>query len=96
MHQTPEQVAAIAKKLSTIPDLLEWKINADYSQPAEVERLYMLDGPGLRPYLEGVPVVSDDHPYTEFPLWRRLFHADREQSFSPEKFRQRIRDGGGK
>jgi spermidine synthase len=90
MQQSPQQVAEIAQKLSRIPDLLEWKIDVDYSQPKNLERLYFMDAARLKTFLDGIPAVTDDHPYTEFPLWRRLLHADRERPFTPELFRKKM------
>jgi hypothetical protein len=36
--------------------------------------LLLLDESEMAEYLRGVPIISDNHPYTEFPLWRWIFN----------------------
>ena len=50
-------------------DWLEWE--TPYDNPRKFMDLYLGDEEQLRGFVEGAPVISDDHPYTEFPLWRR-------------------------
>jgi spermidine synthase len=67
---TPEQLAQLADRLGEIPDLGEW--DESYRQPENLKRLFVLDPSGLRRLTASAPAVTDDRPYTEFFLWRRL------------------------
>jgi spermidine synthase len=88
LKQTPEQLAALADKLSRIDDLKEW--NDTYAKPENLRRLYLLDAAGLAKLVAGVPPVTDDKPYTEFPLWRQYFHPKGRGSFDAYKVRARL------
>ena len=67
-EQTPDSLSSLVRRLSQISDLSEW--DAFYQDEAVLANLYLL-GPGaLRGLVKNVPEVTDDHPYTEFPLWR--------------------------
>lgn len=79
--QTPESLEQLTEKLSTISDLSEWEDH--YRDKNVLKQLYLLGPADLSKILENVPEVTDDHPYTEFPLWRvfikrnvRLLHAN--------------------
>jgi hypothetical protein len=61
----------LAKQLSEIEDLKEW--NPVYGDEDSINKLYLLSPTELEKLVENVPEITDDHPYTEFPLWRRLF-----------------------
>ena len=39
-------------------------------------QLLLLNEHELDKYLEGVPVISDNYPYTEFPMWRWLLDPE--------------------
>ena len=68
--QTPESLERLADTLSTIADLSEWEDL--YKDRNMLKQLYLL-GPGnLSEVVENIPEVTDDRPYTEFPLWRVL------------------------
>ncbi|MGL4463375.1 MAG: spermidine synthase, partial [Planctomycetia bacterium] len=69
--QTPEQLKTLYEKLAAIEDLGEW--GGLYRDPANYKNLYLLDAAGLKRLVGDAPVVTDDRPYTEFPLWRTLF-----------------------
>jgi hypothetical protein len=58
------------KKPRFVADIQEW----DHSVPScdAMASLLLLNAPELAEYLEGVRIITDNHPYTEFPLWRRL------------------------
>jgi spermidine synthase len=43
---------------------------------AELRSLKVLDEQRFRDLVRPYPVMTDDWPYTEFPLWRRLFRSD--------------------
>ena len=51
-------------------DINEWDNIA--SRPSDLLKLKVKTAPQLSTYLNGVEQVSDNHPYTEFPLWRRI------------------------
>jgi spermidine synthase len=42
----------------------------------DVKALRVLNEDGFRALVQPYPVMTDDWPYTEFPLWRRLFSKD--------------------
>jgi len=54
-------------------DLEEWGNECD--QPEKVLDLYVTDGERLRTFLAKSPVITDDRPFTEFPLWRAITRA---------------------
>jgi hypothetical protein len=41
-----------------------------YQNEALLTNLYLLGPEALRGFVKNIPEVTDDHPYTEFPLWR--------------------------
>jgi spermidine synthase len=57
-----------------VADLNEWGVGV--KTPRELLALLLLDQQQFREYVRGQPVITDDHPYTEFPLWRRLRQDD--------------------
>lgn len=67
-EQTPASLSALVRRLSKIPDLSEWE--AIYQDEAILANLYLLGPNELRGLVKNLPEVTDDHPYTEFPLWR--------------------------
>jgi spermidine synthase len=67
-QQTPDSLSSLARQLSKIPDLSEW--DTFYQNEALLTNLYLLGPEALRGFVKNVPEVTDDHPYTEFPLWR--------------------------
>lgn len=87
LGQTPEQVNRIAEQLGQVQDLAEW--DQVYCKPADLERMYLTDAAGLDRLLAGVPVISDDRPYTEFPLWRTLLGQGSFHFFGADQVRQR-------
>ncbi len=66
--QTKENIEKLAKRLSVIPDLSEWK--EYYKDEDLLKKLYLLGSDDLFKLVKNVSEVTDDHPYTEFPLWR--------------------------
>jgi spermidine synthase len=60
-----------AAEPAIVTDLAEWE--PWLGNPANLERLHLADPAQAAQWVEGVPIVTDDHPYTEFPLWRSLF-----------------------
>lgn len=69
-----ETVPAKVRKLYDIPaiaaDLREWGDGLD--RPEKILDLYVSDGGALRSVCEHAPLITDDKPFTEFPLWRML------------------------
>lgn len=66
--QTDESLAVLTKKLSTIKDISEW--DAFYGREEELKQLYLLGSKDFAKFVEPAREVTDDRPYTEFPLWR--------------------------
>jgi spermidine synthase len=87
--QTPAQVDALADQLSRIKELGEW--GRSYSDKDKVRRMYLTDGAGLARLVESVPMLTDDRPYTEFPMWRQLFAKDGHDNFRADDVRAWLR-----
>jgi spermidine synthase len=64
----------VHKAFETAPavtaDLVEWGGECD--RPEKVLALYIGDEQQLRPLVSDAPIITDDRPYTEFPLWRAV------------------------
>ncbi len=73
-EQTPDSLSSLARRLSKIPDLSEWE--AFYKDETVLKNLYLLGPEALHNFVENVPEVTDDHPYTEFPLWRGVLTGE--------------------
>jgi spermidine synthase len=71
-----EKIRKLYEKPAVRADLREW--SNDLDEPGKMLRLYVGDGAKLRPAFAGVPVITDDTPYTEFFLWRALGPPDSE------------------
>jgi hypothetical protein len=53
------------------------RVNADINEwepspvrPEDIGKLFLLDATMLGYFTAGAPVITDNNPYTEFPLWR--------------------------
>jgi len=55
-----------------VQDLIEW--TQEKISPGMLRNLLVFKPDGLARFVANQPVISDDHPYTEFPLWRSLFN----------------------
>nr|MBC8363144.1 fused MFS/spermidine synthase [Candidatus Desulfatibia profunda] len=66
--QTEEDIKRVVKRLSEIPDLSEWR--GYYKNENMLKKLYLLGPDDFSKLVQNVSEVTDDHPYTEFPLWR--------------------------
>jgi spermidine synthase len=64
----PDQVMDLARRLAAIPDVSEW--NERFKDPAYLREMYLMGPDLLKKTLAGVRQITDDRPYTEFPLWR--------------------------
>jgi spermidine synthase len=70
MSEVPAKVRRLYDKPAIAADLRTWGDALD--QPAKILDLYATSGAALRKYCSDAPLLADDRPYTEFPLWRRL------------------------
>jgi len=67
-EQTRSSISGLAHQLSKIDDLSEWE--DFYRDESLLKQLYLLGPDQLNILVKNVTEVTDDHPYTEFPLWR--------------------------
>lgn len=72
--QTEEDIKIVVKRLSEIPDLSEWR--EYYKNENMLRKLYLLGPDDFSKLVQNVSEVTDDHPYTEFPLWRGVLTHD--------------------
>jgi spermidine synthase len=73
-EQTPDSLSSLVRRLSKIPDLSEWE--SFYKDETVLKNLYLLGPEALHNFVKNVPEVTDDHPYTEFPLWRGVLTGE--------------------
>jgi spermidine synthase len=85
---TPARVAELAENLSRIPELGEWE--PTYQDPENVKKMYLTDAAGLTQLLADVPAVTDDRPYTEFPLWRQILNPAAARQLDANVLRERL------
>jgi spermidine synthase len=74
LAQTRESLDELVGRLSTIPDISEWDPNL--KDVNILRHLYLLGPDELLLFVKDFSEVSDDHPYTEFPLWRAISSRD--------------------
>lgn len=89
--RTPAEVKMLSEQLSSIQDLGEW--NKMYRQPGVLERMYLLDAAGIDRLVGNAAIISDDRPYTEFPLWRGVFQPEMFRELNADVIRQRSAGG---
>jgi len=53
-----------------LTDINEW--DDAFHTAADIADLLVLDARDVAALVAGTPIITDNHPYTEFPLWRRL------------------------
>ncbi len=85
-----ETRASLAMDLSRIPDLGEW--NASYRDVTNLSQLFVMDAESLAVYATDFGQVTDDRPYTEFPLWRGALWDDAPW-FDVDQLRARLARG---
>jgi spermidine synthase len=85
--RVPERIRAGFRSAVVRADLLEW--DRDFDTPEKILDLYLADKQKLREFLGSAPVITDDHPLTEFPLWRAVLQKE---EFGQELTQQRVRD----
>lgn len=74
---------------AVVADLKEWGSECD--RPEKVLDLFVADRRRLASRLDDVPVITDDHPYTEFPFWRALSQTvDYSKRLSGESLRRQL------
>jgi hypothetical protein len=66
----------------------EW--TRTYTDPAQLENLYLLGGKEFGRLVKNVPAVTDDKPYTEFPFWRRMSYAPGAGDYTADDVRKRL------
>lgn len=88
---TPDERTEVAKRLAAIEDLHEW--TTGYSDPQKLEELYIFAPKELERFVAESPVVTDDHPLTEFPLWRRIFVPSAKRILHANKIREALKTG---
>jgi len=88
MKQSPARIAELAQQLSRIEDLGEW--TQTYRDPARLRQMYLLDAEGMRQLVGNAPAVTDDKPYTEFPLWRQYFDSQGRVEFNAGVLQERM------
>jgi spermidine synthase len=77
------------RQQAAVADLLEW--TPEYANPDKVIDLFLGDAEQMRPILADAPIITDDHPWTEFPLGRVVFRrADYFDSLDPDQVRARV------
>jgi spermidine synthase len=70
MSKVPEKIKQLYQIPAVAADLRAW--GTELAEPQNILDLYSTDREGLRALCVGAALISDDHPYTEFPLWRSL------------------------
>jgi len=86
-RQVGPKVRRAYQNRAVVADLLEW--GREFDRPENVLALHVADKEQLRDFVAGVPVITDDRPYTEFPLWRALLDkGEYEQGFSAYTLRE--------
>lgn len=92
LQGVPEKIRQLYRKPAVVADLTEW--DQDHDQPEKLLALHVTEGPGLVPLIAGARIVTDDCPYTEFPLWRsRVRDGEYYQVIDPDAYRESLRAG---
>ena len=70
LHGMAQRIQRLYRDPSVAADLRGW--GPELAQPDNILDLYVGDDQQLRRFVTGARVITDDCPYTEFPLWRSL------------------------
>lgn len=70
MESVPAKIRKLYENPAIAEDLRQWGDSLD--RPEKILDLYVSDGRDLRAACEHSPLITDDQPFTEFPLWRML------------------------
>ena len=73
IRDVEEKFVVVSATPPSSRDLVEW--SDDFETPEKVLKLFIGDERRLAPVLADERVITDDRPYTEFPLGRSLFDA---------------------
>jgi len=90
----PERFRQAYQDEEVIADLTEWDNLVPTSE--DMLGLYLLSPAELADFVRGEPIITDNHPYTEFPLWRQTFHPYGRynlNAFMVENWKQQLRGG---
>lgn len=74
MKQTEKSLNDLAERLINIPDLHEWE--KTYHNKNVIKAIYLLDPEQFHNIVLNAKEITDDRPYTEFPLWRGALKID--------------------
>jgi hypothetical protein len=86
-----ERIRKLYDKPLVAADLREWGSQLD--QPEKILGLYLASEQELVKFLENVVLITDDTPYTEFPLWRwRAKGGEYHQLLTPTLLRNYLKD----
>jgi len=86
LQRAPARIRQAYQNRAVVADLLEWGSGLD--RPEKLLKLRVGDKSQFGDFLAGVALITDDHPYTEFPLYRALFRAaDYNQEGSADQLR---------
>lgn len=87
-----EQREVLFKKLSSIEELGEW--TQSYRDLNKIRNIYIAEAGEVLKLVESYPAVTDDKPYTEFPLWREFRNQQGLRDFIPESMKTQLRNAG--
>jgi spermidine synthase len=91
IREIAERVRRGFRDPAVAADLAEWDHSCD--QPEKILDLFLGEGRDLAPLLADAPVITDDRPYTEFPLWRALLgRGDYYSPLNGERLRRQLMD----
>jgi spermidine synthase len=85
---SPSHRRELLAQLARIPDMGEW--DKDYANPDKLAETFLMDADGLGNFLKNYPSVTDDMPYTEFPLWRWAFNEHAPKPFDANDIRNEM------
>ncbi|HMO37513.1 MAG TPA: hypothetical protein PKA06_15850, partial [Gemmatales bacterium] len=85
-----DQREEMYQKLASIEELGEW--TTTYRDPVKLRNLYLAEGSEVLKLLADIPAVTDDKPYTEFPLWREFLQKQGFREFVPELMRTQLKN----
>ncbi len=75
------------ENLNMRSDLIEWELTC--GRPEQLLEAFVAHGDEVRKLYADVPAVTDDRPYTEFPLWRAIGNPHPAE-LTGDRLRQRL------
>ncbi len=88
MSQTRASLDRISGEISRIPEMGEW--TSTYASSDSVAALFLMSPEQLVQFLDGDRVITDNNPYTEFPIWRMAFGDDTTRAYSAIRIREEM------